>query len=84
VDDLEAEYRTLLAEAEKVWMHKHIFLSDWYAHYKIFWQAQIDWVDEQLHFRFWRDKVPLTATVAAVLLLVGAGVLVASRWVGGL
>ena len=71
VDDLEVRYREALKEAEHVWLHKHIFISDWYAHYKIFWQAQIGWLDEQLHFKLMRDKVPLTftLTVAAALLL---------------
>ena len=49
---------------------KQIFLSDWYAHYKFFWQMQIDWLDEQLHFRLVRDKLPLGFT----LLVVGAAV----------
>ena len=72
VDDLEIRYREALKEAEHVWLHKHIFISDWYAHYKIFWQAQIDWLDEQLHFTFWRDKVPLTLTLTlAVVLIAG-------------
>lgn len=69
VDDLEARYREVLKEAEKAWFHKHIFISDWYAHYKIFWQGQIDWLDEQLHFKFWRDKIPLTATLTGIALL---------------
>ena len=53
---------------------KQILLSDWYAHYKFFWQHQIDWVNEQKNFKFWRDKVPLTLTISLavlVLLLVG-------------
>jgi hypothetical protein len=70
VDDLEVRYREALQEAEHVWLHKHIFISDWYAHYKIFWQAQIDWLDEQLHFKFWRDKVPLTLTLTVVVPLI--------------
>ncbi len=70
VDDLEVRYREALQEAEHVWLHKHIFISDWYAHYKIFWQAQIDWLDEQLHFTFWRDKVPLTFTLSAAAALI--------------
>lgn len=70
MDDLEVRYREALKEAEHVWLHKHIFISDWYAHYKIFWQAQIDWLDEQLHFRFWRDKVPLTLTLTVTVSLV--------------
>jgi hypothetical protein len=69
--DLNLRYQTALAEAEKVWLHKHIFLSDWYAHYKIFWQAQIDWLDAQLHFRLFRDKIPLTAMVAVVFVALG-------------
>lgn len=70
VDDLEIRYREALEEAEHVWLHKHIFISDWYAHYKIFWQAQIDWLDEQLHFKFWRDKVPLTLTLTVAIALI--------------
>jgi hypothetical protein len=72
VDDLEAEYREALKDAEHVWLHKHIFISDWYAHYKIFWQAQIDWLDEQLHFKFWRDKVPLSLTLTVATGLIAA------------
>jgi formate-dependent nitrite reductase membrane component NrfD len=54
---------------------KQIFLSDWYAHYKFFAQSQIGWMDEQLHFRWWKDKIPLSAKVvilAAAFALVGA------------
>ncbi|RKG55388.1 SLATT domain-containing protein [Corallococcus sp. AB011P] len=57
---------------------KQILFSDWYAHYKFFWQHQIDWINEQKNFRLFRDKIPLTFTafiitavvvVAAYLLL---------------
>ncbi len=55
-------------------MSKQILFSDWYAHYKFFWQHQIDWVDEQKHFKFLRDKLPLsfTATLAISLILTPA------------
>lgn len=49
---------------------KQIFLSDWYAHYKFFWQHQIHWIDEQKHFRFWRDKMPLSFVVFCISALV--------------
>lgn len=49
---------------------KQILFSDWYAHYKFFWQHQIEWIDEQKHFRFWRDKVPLSLMVVCLLSLV--------------
>ena len=63
---------------------KQILFSDWYAHYKFFWQHQIEWIDQQKQFRFWRDKVPLsfTLTIAALLLglSIGAAWLVLSSW----
>lgn len=46
-----------------------ILFSDWFAHYKFFWQHQIGWIDEQKHFKFWRDKVPLSFTLFLVLIL---------------
>lgn len=47
---------------------KQILFSDWYAHYKFFWQYQIEWVAEQKQFTFCRDKVPLTAWLAVIAL----------------
>lgn len=49
---------------------KQIFLSDWYAHFKFFWQAQIDWIDEVRPFHFFRDKIPLSAHLVVGLLVV--------------
>lgn len=51
---------------------KQIFLSDWYAHYKFFWIAQIDWIHEARPFRFWRDKIPLTAYFTMIALVCAA------------
>lgn len=58
---------------------KQILFSDWYAHYKFFWQYQIDWVNEQKNFSLVRDKVPLTAWLALAALLTFAGVSFISR-----
>ncbi|WP_316153076.1 SLATT domain-containing protein [Cupriavidus sp. BIC8F] len=55
-------------------LSKQITFSDWYAHYKFFWQHQIDWIDEQKNFRFWRDKVPLSFTATLIVALVAMGV----------
>jgi hypothetical protein len=55
---------------------KQIFFSDWYAHYKFFWQHQIEWIDEQKHFKFWRDKVPLSLTIVIAASLVLIAILV--------
>lgn len=66
-----ARHEVLQADGLSVSMSKQVFLSEWYAHYKFFWQAQIDWVDEQLHFSLWRDKIPLTFYIAFSVVLFG-------------
>lgn len=50
---------------------KQILFSDWYAHYKFFWQHQIDWIEEQKDFSLLRDKIPLTFTATLLFLLIG-------------
>lgn len=59
-----ARHEVLQTDGLSVSMSKQIFLSEWYTHYKFFWQAQIDWIDEQLRFSLWRDKIPLTFYLA--------------------
>ena len=59
---------------------KQILFSDWYAHYKFFWQYQIDWLDEQKKFKLFRDKLPLSFMFWMVVLLGGVGVYVARHW----
>lgn len=49
---------------------KQIMFSNWYAHYKFFWEHQIDWIDEQLHFKLFRDKIPLSLSITFVTLLI--------------
>lgn len=70
LEGLKTRYRAVLEESQRIGISKQIFLSDWYAHYKFFWQAQTGWLDEQLHFGFWRDKVPLSATVIACVMVI--------------
>lgn len=56
---------------------RHILFSGWYAHYKFFWQQQIEWVDEQKSFSFLRDKIPLSLSAFVVLVvLVVLGIIV--------
>lgn len=50
---------------------KQILFSDWYAHYKFFWQHQIGWIDEQLDFKLFRDKLPLTFIFSIFCSLIG-------------
>lgn len=50
---------------------KQILFSNWYAHYKFFWEHQISWIDEQLKFRFIRDKIPLSLIFMLVAFVIG-------------
>ena len=58
ISEILQKLNSIVSEASESTITKQIFLSDWYAHLKFFGQNQIGWVDEQLKFRFWRDKVP--------------------------
>ena len=49
---------------------KQVFMSQWFAHFKFFYKMQIDWVDEQLKFGFFKDKVPNSLKIILVLLFV--------------
>jgi sensor histidine kinase YesM len=71
LSSFEAELSSLQDEYNRMCLSSQILFSDWYAHYKFFWQQQIDWMDEQLKFRLFRDKLPLSFT-ATVVLLAGA------------
>jgi hypothetical protein len=69
-----AQLKVLSDQYYAVSLSKQILFSDWYAHYKFFWQHQIDWIDEQKNFKFFRDKVPLSAyfAIAATLVTLAA------------
>ena len=58
----------------KVSISKQILFSNWYAHYKFFWEQQIGWINEQLNFKFLRDKVPLSLWLGILIAATGAGV----------
>ena len=52
------ELETLLESYYEASITKQIFLSQWYAHFKFFYEFQIDWLDKELNFKFWKDKFP--------------------------
>ena len=82
-NDLSA-FETQLAafedEFNEAGLGNQMLFTDWYAHYKFFWQQQLDWIDEQLHFRLFRDKLPLSFMATVVVLLLVAVVLVVMRF----
>jgi uncharacterized membrane protein len=75
-DDLDT-LKSIESRYHKRAISKQILFSDWYAHYKFFWQHQIDWISEQKKFGFWRDKMPLSLTIILLSILIG---IVAFYW----
>lgn len=73
--NFENELTAIEDEFNKTSLSNQMLLSDWYAHYKFFWQHQIDWIDEQLHFQFVRDKLPLSFMITLVTLLLATAIL---------
>lgn len=70
LDAFKAELAAIEGEYYATGISKQILFSDWWAHYKFFWQHQIGWVDEQLNFKFFRDKIPLSLTLSFFFALV--------------
>lgn len=50
---------------------KQILFSNWYAHYKFYWEHQIEWLNEQLKFNFFRDKIPLSLWLTILVITIG-------------
>ncbi|MET0103259.1 MAG: SLATT domain-containing protein [Sedimenticola sp.] len=73
-DEVEAnliKLQEIQESAHEIGISKQIFPSDWYAHYKFFWQHQIEWIDEQKNFRLFRDKIPLSLSILVTLAFIG-------------
>lgn len=50
---------------------KQILFSNWYAHYKFYWEHQIEWLNDQLKFSFFRDKIPLSLWLTILVIVIG-------------
>ncbi|QHS24335.1 SLATT domain-containing protein [Virgibacillus sp. MSP4-1] len=61
--------KKLMDEFYEISISKQIFVSDWIAHYKLFFQSQYEWIDEQKNFT-WKDKIPLSFRITVIGLLV--------------
>lgn len=74
MENIENDLFRLQDEYYESSISKQILFSDWYAHYKFFWQFQIEWVNEQKQFKFFRDKIPLTLTLSIAAFFIACGV----------
>tara|TARA_B100000787_G_C16182919_1_gene292935 strand:+ start:77 stop:703 length:627 start_codon:yes stop_codon:yes gene_type:complete len=61
---------------------KQVFLSQWFAHFKFFYEMQIDWINEQLNFKFFKDKIPNSLKVLFVMILVTSIIFICYEYFG--
>lgn len=66
----QTRYELLMDNFYSNTISKQVFLSQWYAHLKFFGETQIGWMDEQIHFKFWKDKVPGSLKFVLILLVI--------------
>ena len=71
-DEYVEKLHTIETEYYDSSISRQILFSDWFAHYKFFWQQQISWIEREIKFRLFRDKIPLSFTVTVLLLLMFA------------
>ncbi|MGX5643261.1 SLATT domain-containing protein [Bacillus toyonensis] len=79
----ETQMREIMNEFYAVSMSKQIYGSDWFAHYKFFCQMQIDWIDEQKRFKWYKDKIP-KSLVFSILMYIVIFLLLKVAFTGGL
>ena len=77
---VERDFREIEKEFIASTCPRQILFATWYAYFKFFAEKDYDWIDEQLHFRFWRDKVPATLKVLLVLALVAFVISAIVNW----
>jgi hypothetical protein len=73
----ENEYNEYLTDFYSNTISKQVFISHWYAHFKFFYEMQIDWINEQLKFKFFKDKVPNSLKIFLLLIIIIFGSIIA-------
>lgn len=63
LDNLTSEVKNIEENFNDFSISRQLIFSDLLAHYKFFWQHQIDWVDNELKLKLFKDKLPLSFTM---------------------
>lgn len=71
----QEKLKRLLNYYSHISITKQIAFSDWYAHYKFFYQTQHEWIDEQKRFT-WEDKFPMSFRIWTAIVIITILVLV--------
>lgn len=68
-NEQQEKLQKLLNDYYAISITKQITFSDWYAHYKFFYQAQHEWIDEQKIFT-WKDKFPMSFRIWTAIVII--------------
>ena len=63
---------------------KQVFLSQWFAHFKFFYEMQIEWINEQLNFKFFNDKLPNSLKIFFTLILITSIIFICYEYFGNI
>lgn len=68
----EVRYQNIMNDFYSNTISKQVFMSQWFAHYKFFYEMQVTWVEEELNLNFFKDKVPnsLKTTILIILIII--------------
>lgn len=68
----ENKYQNILTDFYSNTISKQLFMSQWYAHYKFFYEMQIEWIEKELKLTFFKDKIPnsLKTTILILIFLI--------------
>lgn len=66
----EITYNSLLNDFYSSTISKQVFMSQWYAHYKFFYEMQVDWIEGELNLKFFKDKIPNSLKITSFLLVI--------------
>lgn len=64
-----SEFKRLCDEASSLSISHQMYFSDIRANIKFFERDDLGWMNEQLHFTFWKDKVPQSLKHSVIYLL---------------
>lgn len=75
--DYEHRLNEISTQFVQLSISRQVLCSSLLAHQKFFCEMDIHWLDEELHFNFWKDKIPnrLKLIVAFFMIIIGIFVL---------
>jgi len=69
-DAIEKKYMAIEQEFNNTSEANQILLAGWSAHFKLFYEKDVSWMDEQLNFHWWKDKTPQTGKVVLIIAII--------------